>query len=135
MTGPSREVRATVLERAQGRCERCRGPLDGPWGYSLHHRRPRGSGGSRQPWINAPTNLIAVCGSATSPGGCHYWAESQRTAATALGYLCRMGDQPDEIPFMDIDGRWWLLTDDTKTPFLLPAVLSQQIALLTQGAS
>jgi hypothetical protein len=46
-----------------------------------------------------------------------------------------MGDHPDEIPFMDIDGRWWLLVDDQKTPFLLPAALTQQIALLTQGAS
>jgi hypothetical protein len=83
--------------------------------------------------VNAPTNLIALCGSATSPG-CHAWAESQRATATALGYLCRMGDQPDEIPFMDIDGRWWLLADDTKTPFRLPAALTQQIHALTQGA-
>lgn len=118
MTGPSREVRATVLGRAQGSCERCRGPLDGPWGYSLHHRRPRGSGGSRQPWISAPTNLLALCGNGVA--GCHGWAESQRTVATALGYLCRMGDQPAEIPFMDIDGRWWLLTDDDKISFRLP---------------
>jgi hypothetical protein len=31
-----------------------------------------------------------------------------------------MGDHPDEIPFMDIDGRWWLLTDEHKTAFRLP---------------
>jgi hypothetical protein len=46
-----------------------------------------------------------------------------------------MGDHPDEIPFMDIDGRWWLLVDDQKTPFRLPDALTQQIALLTTGGN
>ena len=114
MSAVTPAVRETVLYRAMNRCERCCEPLDLDGWYSLQHRRPRGMGGTKRLWVNEPPNLIALCGSATSPDGCHHWAESQRREAEAFGYLLAPRDDPSEVPFMDNDGTWWLLRDDTK---------------------
>lgn len=77
-----------VLERDGGRCTRCgiyvlHGERGRDW--SIHHRRPRGSGGTRIAWVNLPANCIVLCGSGTT--GCHGWVESHRAAALELGYL------------------------------------------------
>src|SRR4029077_18108047 len=47
----------------------------------IHHRYRRGMGGSSDPEINSPANLLCLCGFH------HRLAESQRTdAATVTGY-------------------------------------------------
>lgn len=67
MSGPTKATRALVWERDAGRCARCGLPITREW--SLHHRVPRGAGGSRRPELNSPANLVLLCGSATSPKG------------------------------------------------------------------
>lgn len=42
-------------------------------------------GGTTDPRINDPRNLILLCGSGTT--GCHGWVESNRRTAQRLGYL------------------------------------------------
>lgn len=91
-------------------------------------------GGGRLAQIWSPANLVMLCGHATAPGGCHEWAESQRTAAKATGYLLEPSDHPDTVPFLDLDGHWWLLTDDGgKQPITLPHAITQ--ALTPPGGS
>lgn len=95
-TGPSEETRAAVIARAGGICEVCgeKPTRD----YSIHHRRPRGMGGTRNPATNSPANLMYVCGSGTT--GCHGRIESERKWAGALGYLLRSGAEPIEEPIV-----------------------------------
>ena len=83
-----------IHERSQRRCERC--GTDSSLRYSLHHRKPRGMGGSKDPAINNPSNLIFLCGSGTE--GCHGWVESNRSIAYTDGLLVHRVDDPAEIP-------------------------------------
>lgn len=102
------EVRFTVLARAFYKCERCYG---GPtaFGFSVHHRLPRGMGGSKNKNLHLPANLITLCGSGVD--GCHGWVESNRDEARAKGFLLYRIDNASEIPFIDIDGVAWLIDD------------------------
>lgn len=74
------DVRRLVLDRDRGRCRRCGGR-----GGSVHHRIPRGMGGTRWEGIHSPALLVLLCGDGTS--GCHGWVESNRAAALRLGWL------------------------------------------------
>lgn len=86
MANPTRAVLDTVWLRDQSRCFLCSRQLHrGHGGYSVHHRVPRGMGGSREPELNQPPNLILLCGSGTD--GCHGWVESNRKAAMDLGLI------------------------------------------------
>lgn len=103
-------VRKQVLARAGGACELCgRGDAN-----NVHHRRPRGMGGTRLEWVNEPPNLLFVCGSGTT--GCHGFLESNRLQAYEMGWLLRMGMMADQVPFTDLAGRWWLLRGVEKWP-------------------
>lgn len=110
MPGISTKVRALVLQRAEGRCERCGVNLDGFF-YSIQHRRARGMGGSSRPETNEASNLVALCGSATTPGGCHQWAESHPEAAAVEGLRIRQGDTPAAIRVRTHLG-WFYLDDE-----------------------
>ena len=81
-------VEQLVIERDRGACVRCAAPvthLERGRAWSIHHRRPRGTGGTSLAWVNQPANLIVLCGSGTT--GCHGWAERERTKAFDLGLL------------------------------------------------
>jgi 5-methylcytosine-specific restriction protein A len=82
----SDKVREAVLERDGYSCAGCGYSIVGRQ-YSLQHRRAKKRGGSRLPWIDQPQNLITLCGSATSPDGCHLRAESRGLDAQTLGYV------------------------------------------------
>lgn len=99
-TGPTKTTREIVWARAGGRCELCGGSLAGMRGFSRHHRRPRRMGGSRLPDTNSPANLLLVCGSATSPDGCHQRIEAKRDQAYAEGLLLHDGQDPTEVPIL-----------------------------------
>lgn len=83
-----------VHARSQRRCERC--GTDSALRFSLHHRKPRGMGGSKDPAINAPANVLLLCGSGTE--GCHGWVESHRAEAYTDGLLVYRNDDPAESP-------------------------------------
>lgn len=101
-TGPSPKARRVVLDRAGGCCEVCGVLLhDGTTfigAHSVHHRRPRGSGGSSRADTNAPSNLLLLCGSATTPGGCHAHIEGHRAEALVYGWLVPQGGDPAAVP-------------------------------------
>lgn len=79
----------------QPQCQRC-GDLITGW-FSRHHRNPRGLGGSKAD-PHALVNLVLLCGSATSRGGCHAHVESNRKQARIDGWLVPDGIRTDEWP-------------------------------------
>lgn len=103
-TGPSPQQRLHVYMRAGYRCERCGGT--GP-AFSVHHRLPRGRGGE-----NRLSNLVLLCGSATTPGGCHGEVESYREQAYDDGWLVRTGIDPATVPVNIHGPRERTLLDD-----------------------
>ena len=89
-------VRDQVRLRAGGACERCgRSIVNFP--ASIHHRRPRQMGGTREN-LDTLANLVVLCGSGTT--GCHGYIESHRTQAIAEGWLVPRRDprQPEDVP-------------------------------------
>ncbi|QKW15327.1 HNH endonuclease [Verrucosispora sp. NA02020] len=121
-TGPDKGTVATVVARDFGRCARCGGPVSGQRGvdYSVHHRRARAMGGTVRPDTNEPQNLLLLCGSATSPDGCHHRVESSRAEAYELGFLVRQAQDPAEVPVLHaVHGRV-LLADDGTVSSLSP---------------
>ena len=116
-TGPTSATREIVAARANWCCEICGRSLFVPdvgWVYrhSTHHRRPRGMGGTSRPDTNEPSNLMLVCGNATSPGDCHSWIESNRAVALVLGYLVDQAGDPETRPVELYTGRRVFLTVD-----------------------
>lgn len=105
-------VRHAFFDRERERCFRCRRPLrfeDRGMGWSAHHRRPRGAGGTSNPEIGNVTNCLILCGSGTT--GCHGWVETYRAMAEDYGYLVRSGIKtPAGTRIKRLDGTWWLIT-------------------------
>lgn len=102
-TGPTQATRALVLTRDAHACQWCgRQVYEG--GYSIHHRRPRGMGGSRRRDANSPANLVVLCGSGTT--GCHGLVESHRDEARARGLLVPQGVDPSTVLVWAHDGVW-----------------------------
>lgn len=112
-TGPASDVVEVVLERAGYSCEACGSAIGDRRGvdWSVQHRRPRKMGGTRWPGANLPSNLLILCGSATTPGSCHEFAESHRTAAVAAGWLVQSRTDPATEPVLIVGGRFVYLTN------------------------
>jgi 5-methylcytosine-specific restriction protein A len=110
-TGPSRDVRELVLERDDYTCACCgHSVLYGP--YSLQHRVARGMGGTSDQAINRPSNLVTLCGSATSPGGCHLACEKRDPILLSLGFWLRRNEDPAQVPVAHAVHGWAFLLDD-----------------------
>lgn len=107
---PTMSTRKAALDRAGYRCEvRIPGHCyERP--VNLHHRRPRGMGGSRDATVATTANLLAVCGSGTT--GCHGWIEQHRAVAHDNGWLLRHGADPAARVLRLWDGRLVRLTID-----------------------
>lgn len=71
----------------------------------IHHRRPRGAGGTRRPETNLPGNLVLVCSDH------HSWLESHRDTARQSGYLVPQNAAPTDVPII-WRGQWVLLDDE-----------------------
>jgi hypothetical protein len=99
------------LDRAQYSCEICGSGVGDRRGedWSLHHRRPRKSGGTRWPGISLPSNLLILCGSGTT--GCHGFVESNRVGAIAGGWLVSQYADPRKEKVFIVRERWVFLTD------------------------
>jgi hypothetical protein len=87
--------RRLAMARAAGKCERC-GRAIVPGYRSLHHRRPRGMGGSRDPLTDHPANFVDLCGSGTTD--CHGDLESFRLLAKRFGWILPQGSDPRTCP-------------------------------------
>lgn len=107
MTGFSDEVHAILDGRSMGRCEVCVGGRV----VEHHHRRPRGSGGSKDRETNLPSNGLALC------GPCHRMIESHRTVALLLGWLLPQGVDPAARRVM-YRGEWAVLSTDGGVTYL-----------------
>ena len=68
--------------------------------------------GSRQPDVNAVSSLLLVCGTATTPDGCHQLIESQRALAYTNGWLVRRPTDPATVPVLIHPGVRVYLTAD-----------------------
>lgn len=93
-TGPGRKTRLLVLERDGWCCAAC-GVSVISQQYSLQHRKARGVGGD-----NSPCNLVVLCGSATSPGGCHLRAEQRDPHMNGAGFQLFSWQDPRLEPVM-----------------------------------
>jgi hypothetical protein len=99
-----------ILSRANFSCEYC-GKYDttanGMW--SVHHRKPRGMGGSKSSEANSPMNLLLLCGSGVT--GCHGYFESNRTEGYEKKVLLRQSDEMSPY-FTDKKGVEWMLDEN-----------------------
>ena len=112
-TGPDFDTVMAVLHRDGYRCVRCGTPIEGDRGvhWSLHHRAPRGMGGTRRPEVNSPSNLIPLCGSGVT--GCHGFVESHRAEALDAGWLVsRHTDPAKKALLVNHSSRWVYLAPD-----------------------
>jgi hypothetical protein len=96
-SGVLQQSRQVVKSRAVMRCERC-SALTTWTGGQVHHRLPRGMGGSSDPAIHSPANLLLLCPE------CHSWVEKNRTVAYKAGWLVKRGQDPAQVP-VEIVGR------------------------------
>lgn len=107
-TGPDRGTVEHVRWRDRDKCRRCH-----ETGEQIHHRKPRGMGGTRDPLINSTANLILLC------QDCHGWVESNRTAAREQGWLVSQHADPRYQP-IDHEGRLTFLTEDGTAVYTRP---------------
>lgn len=101
-TGFPLKVRTLIVERAQGLCERCG---EAKPGMQIHHRRPRGMGGSRLEDTNRASNGLYLC------ADCHAWVERYRDKARQHGLLLTQSEYPPDR-FVQRRGDIVRLTDD-----------------------
>lgn len=129
-TGPTRETRGLVFDRSGGNCERCGKMLIHDHhafkAFSIHHRRPRGMGGSRDEKTNQASNLVLLCGSATTPEGCHATVERFRASAVTTGYIVPQGTDPETVPIKLVSGWYILRPDGLKVPTVRPEILEEE---------
>lgn len=110
-TGPGRATRELVHERDGYSCAWCgRQLLTGP--RSLQHRQARGMGGRTDPSANCPSNLLLLCGTATTPGGCHHFAEARSAEARIAGLWVPSWQNPADVPVLHAAYGPCLLGDD-----------------------
>ena len=110
-------VRFAFFEREQEACFRCRRSLrfeDRGIGWSAHHRKPRGMGGTTDPRVSSIANALTVCGSGVT--GCHGRIERNREVALRVGLLIPTNATtetfaPAAVRVRRLDKTWWLLTE------------------------
>lgn len=91
-TGPDQATAQLVVARNLGMCLRCN---QRP-GSQIHHRIPRGMGGTRNPIVNTAPALVWIC----QP--CHAEIESYRQTAYVDGWLVRRGADPATTPLVNL---------------------------------
>lgn len=106
-----------IFRRDKNRCARCRREHDRRHGrgllWSIHHRAPRGAGGSRKvAWIGDVSNGVILCGHGTI--GCHKDVEKFRLDSRVLGFIVsRIGIRKShEIPIRHAVHGWCRLTQE-----------------------
>jgi 5-methylcytosine-specific restriction protein A len=100
----SQKTRDLIHHRAKGKCEKCGIPLLGGLAQ-IHHRRPRGMGGTKRKESGSAANGLYV------HLKCHMDIESNRTAALDNGWLVQQFLEPADIPVKLWNG-WFTLAAD-----------------------
>lgn len=106
MPGITPRLRSQVLERDGYLCLGCGQDVTHMRWYSIQHRKARGGGGR-----NELTNLVTLCGSATSQG-CHLLCEQRDSEMRARGLWVSQWDEPRDIPVILWNGKAVRLLDD-----------------------
>lgn len=96
------KVRELIYQRAGWRCELCGLRVDVG---QVHHRRPRGMGGSKNAIVGSCANGVLL------HPRCHARIESHRSWAQSIGFLVSASQQPDKVPVRRFDG-WVYLGED-----------------------
>ena len=99
MTEVPRRLREQILERDEYTCQGCGQSVERMRWWSLQHRQARGVGGG-----NHPSNLVVLCGSATSQG-CHFLCEARDAEMRARGFWVPSWQDPAEVPVVTFSGR------------------------------
>lgn len=105
-------ARVVVAERDQDYCQMCGTRLWNQW-RSVHHRTPKGMGGSAL--LESPANLVTLCGLGNADG-CHGKAHSNPHWARNHGWIVPRSLNPLEVPVDMHDGWFYLLEDGTRRP-------------------
>jgi 5-methylcytosine-specific restriction protein A len=109
MTAVPRATRELVLARDAFGCVSCGRHVGGMTDYSVHHRIPRGMGGSTDERLNRPSNLIL------SVRQRHHrlsrLVESRRNDARTWGYLLYRLSEPSAVAVYTYLG-WTMYHDD-----------------------
>lgn len=104
-------ARALVQARDGDECQMC-----GRFLYqrrSVHHRLPKGMGGSAL--LESPANLLTLCGLGNADG-CHGKAHSNPQWARNHGWIVARSLEPADIPVDMYDGWHYLANDGSRTP-------------------
>lgn len=109
-------IRHLLACRSGHRCEICGIQLGPGEEGTVHHRQPRGRGGTSDPDIDLLSNLLLLCGGALGGIlGDHGLTESYREEAYALGRLVKHPLDPAKVPVVLYGGRRRML--DPEQPF------------------
>lgn len=105
-TGFPAAVKDLIHARSGGVCELlipmvCTGRAE-----QIHHRRPRGLGGTHAPEVSAASNGVDVC------AACHGYAEANRAEAQTNGWLVSQWASPAEVAILYRSRTRMRLTDD-----------------------
>lgn len=96
------DIKELVASRAGWACEICGKPVINP---QIHHRRPRGMGGTRRKDSASPANALFL------DMECHTWVEMNRYTSLTQGFLIRQNENPSGVKFRHHEG-WKYITDD-----------------------
>jgi 5-methylcytosine-specific restriction protein A len=103
-----RQSARKVYGRSRGRCEICVQHE----ATQFHHRRPRGQGGSKDPEVHSPANLLHLCYE------CHQSVEANSGTSYPNGWKIKHGIlDPELVPALR-RGRWVLLDDLATVEYL-----------------
>lgn len=110
--------RRDVRGRSNGVCEVCGQRR----AEQMHHRQPRGMGGTSQRRRHHLENILDVC------GRCHMKIESNRTVAEFNGWLVPAGMDPGQMPvYLRIPWAGWFMLGDSTIPLPTHPVVAVQI--------
>jgi hypothetical protein len=107
-----KDARRIVAARDMDRCQMCGLRLFNQW-RSVHHRKPKGMGGSAL--LESPANLVTLCG-AGNADGCHGKAHSNPEWARNHGWIVPRALEPLEVPVDMHDGWFYLHPDGSRRP-------------------
>lgn len=110
----SRGTVQAIWDRDKGCCAWCGTPITGERGvnWSVHHREPRGMGGTTSGYVGRPSNGVLLHGTGTD--GCHGYIEQNRDEADDKGFLVsRIGiERPSNVRIEHAVHGLCLLNDD-----------------------